>query len=502
MKIFSTAQVREADAYTIAHEPVASIDLMERAARAFVRAFVQLYDPSHLVSIVCGTGNNGGDGLAIARLLLADGYQVEVFVVNPTGKDGSPDFETNLTRLAEVHDFFLIRSEVNFPKFAADGVVVDALFGSGLSRPVTGLYARTIEAINGSLAECVAIDVPSGLFADRPTPENSTIIMADHTLTFQFPKLAFFLPDHEHLVGKWQVLDIGLHADFIRKEPTNDFQITRSTVYPWLRKRSRHSHKGTFGRALLISGSYGKMGAAILASRACMRAGVGLLTVHAPECGYVPLQTAVPEAMVLGGAGEAIVRQSPDVEGYNAIGVGPGLGQAPDTAKMLSALFQKAEAPMVLDADALNLLSTHRHLLEAMPRNAILTPHPKELARLTGESVGSWQRLDLQRAFARRYGIVLVAKGAHTTITLPDGRTFFNCTGNPGMATAGSGDVLTGIILGLLAQGLEPHQAAVLGVYLHGRAGDLAARTHGEYAMIASDIIAHQGAAIEQLMAH
>ncbi|HAA16004.1 MAG TPA: bifunctional ADP-dependent NAD(P)H-hydrate dehydratase/NAD(P)H-hydrate epimerase [Cytophagales bacterium] len=499
MKILSAEQIRQADAYTIRQEPITSIDLMERASRAFTVAFQQLFDSSHPVNVVAGTGNNGGDGLAVARMLLREGYSVSIFVINPDNKKGSEDFSTNLRRLADLQGFQMVRNEAQLPKFKEGTVIIDALFGSGLSRPITGLFAQAITAINASKTRRVAVDIASGLFADQPSAPESPIVCADHTFTFQQPKLAFFFAENDAFVGSWKVLDIHLHPDFIRRETSNYFSVESPLLKGWIPPRNKHAHKGSFGRALFVGGSYGKIGAAILACSAAMRAGTGLLTAHLPKCGYVPMQTRVPEAMVTTSDGEKFITDLPSLEGYTGIGVGPGLGQDPTSIPMLHQLLEQANCPLVLDADALNTIGECRELLEVIPRNSILTPHPKELSRLTGLENRGWGQLDTARSFARRYGVVLVVKGAHTATCLPDGRVFFNTTGNPGMATAGSGDVLTGIILGLLAQGINAARAAVLGVYLHGLAGNIAAHSQGEISLVASDIIEMMGLAYQKI---
>lgn len=489
MRILNTKQIRELDARTIAQEPIASIDLMERAARAFVDWLTAQVDMTKRVCVVCGTGNNGGDGLAIARMLHGWGYPVRVYVVKGGGNE-TDDFKANAARLPQAIEKREVTNEVEQVSFGECDVLIDAVFGSGLSRPVTDVYARAIEAINATDALRIAVDIPSGLMADAPSV--GAIVRADYTVSFQLPKLAFMMPDSYPFTGKWLTVDIGLDKDFIRSAETPYHYIRPRAIRKMLRPRSKYDHKGTFGHAVLVAGSYGKMGAAVLASRAALRAGVGLLTVHVPRCGYGILQTAVPEAMVTVDENERFFSLfGESVDKYGAIGVGPGLGKETPTVRALTALMERFRKPMVFDADALNIIAENRHLMALVPPGSILTPHPGEFKRLAGEWQNDFERLALQRQLAASLKSVVVLKGAHTSIASADGLVYFNSTGNPGMATGGTGDVLTGIVTGLLAQYYSPVEAAVAGVFLHGMAGDLAATALSMESMVASDLIAH-----------
>jgi len=493
--ILSTAQMRAADAFTIAHEPIASIDLMERASKAFVQWFVQQFDPAYKVDVVCGTGNNGGDGLAIARLLKDWNYHVNVWIISGPVKEPS-DFVTNKKRLPESITVTTITDEINVKSFNDRHVIIDAIFGSGLSRPTEGIYANTIEVLNQLNITRVAVDIPSGLQADGPSA--GSIFKAHHTVTFQSPKLAFLLPEYASFVGQWHVVEIGLHPQFLQNEATKHFLVTKKAVLKLLPRREKFSHKGTFGRALLMAGSYGKIGACILAARAIMRSGTGLLTAHVPSSAVPILQTAVPEAMCSSDAHEHYLSVAPPLTEYNALGIGPGLGQAAETVKFVQAVLE-AGKPLVIDADALNILGAHPHLLHLVPAGSLLTPHPKEFERLAGSWKNSFERLEKQAQLARQLNSVVLVKGAYTAVATPQGEIFFNTTGNPGMATGGSGDVLTGILTGLMAQGLAAAHAATLGVYLHGLAGDLAAHDKTQIALIASDLIDYLPAALRTI---
>jgi NAD(P)H-hydrate epimerase len=487
MQILSAEQTRQADAYTIKNEPITSIELMERASLAFAQHFSASYSKKKTVAVVCGTGNNGGDGLAISRILQEKGYNVSVFIAR-AGEGGSPDFLTNLARLAENRSPTDICSPSDIPGFEEYDLIIDAIFGSGLARPVTGLFGEIILAMNASRASIIAVDIASGLYCDHP-PEGSCIVEPDLSISFQLPKLAFLIPANFKFVGEWVVVDIGLDQQYINSLNTPYQLLDHGYISSLFLPRNKFDHKGTYGHGLLIGGSYGKIGAMVLAASAFIRSGAGLLTTNIPRCGYNILQTTVPESMVIADKSEHIITESKFEDRYFAVGIGPGLGTAADTAKALKTLLLKIKNPAVLDADALNLLARKSELPELLPEKSILTPHPKEFARLAGESASDWDRLEKVKSFAARHKVILILKGAHTAIACPDGKIYFNNTGNPGMATGGSGDVLTGVLTALLTQGYKPGNAASLGVYVHGLAGDLAATDLGETSLTASDII-------------
>jgi len=499
MKILPIEIVREADAYTIAHEPIPSIELMERAANSCYKWIRKRMHKKEAVSIICGTGNNGGDGLVIARLLAEKGFHVQVTVIRFTDKS-SADFQTNYDRLDDKVSIHNLKEGDEYPTGLFEGVIIDAILGSGLTRPLTGWVANLIREINKSEAVTIAIDIPSGLFSDLHSDHKSgAIIKADYTLTFQFPKLAFMFPENEAFVGEWQVLPIGLHPKFVDSVDVKNYFILKEDCRMIYRHRSKFSHKGHYGHALLIAGSYGKMGASVLAARACLKSGVGLLHSHVPQKGYQILQSTVPEAMVSVDEHEDCFSKVPDITMYNAIGIGPGIGFARQTQNALKLLIQNSSVPIVFDADALTILGENKTWISFVPKLSIFTPHPKEFARLAGSWANDFERNKKQREFSVRHGVYVVLKGAHTAITCPDGSCFFNSTGNPGMATAGSGDVLTGIILSLLAQHYPPKHACILGVYLHGLAGDLAAKKFGFEALTAESIIEMLGKAFKKL---
>lgn len=499
MKVLNAQQLKAADAYTIAHEPIAPIDLMERAAQQCVDWLLHQQISDRQIQIFCGKGGNGGDGLAIARLLANNGIKATVYILE-LGKKGTPEFETNLKRLQELAiPLYYIQSENSFPELPSDALVVDALFGFGLDRSLNGLSAALVEYLNASKAEIISIDLPSGLFVDSSSAGN-TIIRARHTLTFECYKLALLMAENAPFVGDVHILPIQLHPDFLQNLKTN-FETTDAWVIKKIFKpRNRFAHKGTFGHALLIGGSYGKMGAMVLATSACLRSGAGLVTVYVPRCGYGILQTTAPEAMTITDMHETVLSQPPEkMDRFDAVGIGPGMGTEKETGAMLRHIIDVYKKPVVLDADALNSLAQQPELLTQLFQNTILTPHPKEFERLFGACANDFERIDTARKKAAELKIVIVLKGHHTLIALPDGTGFFNTTGNAGMAKGGSGDVLTGIITSLVAQGYTSDHAAVLGVYLHGCAGDDAAQALSQEAMTAGDLVNHLSAAFLKL---
>jgi hydroxyethylthiazole kinase-like uncharacterized protein yjeF len=486
MKILTARQTAELDSYTIKNESVSSIDLMERAALAFTMWFTANYPDFPKIFIFCGPGNNGGDGLAIARLLIRRKYNLAVYVIK--SEKYSPDFMLNKERLEELCAIQYINTPANIPLIPFSAIIIDAIFGSGLNKKPEGIFEECINAINKSNAEVISVDIASGLFADKVT-EGTVIIEPKFTISFQFPKLAFLLPQNEKYTGIWHIANIGLSKEFIKKTETPFFYTDKNTIKGWIKKRKRFSHKGTYGKSLIIGGSYGMMGAVILAAKACLKSGTGLCKTYIPECGYEILQISVPENMVLTDPSFRAVTEIPELKSYNAIGVGPGLSESEETKLALSDLFKTATIPLVIDAGALNLMASDKTLLNHIPAHSILTPHPKEFERLTGPATDDFHRLDLLKELAIKINCFIILKGAFTVVCTPMGEFHFNSTGNPGMAKAGSGDVLTGIITSLLSQGYEPFKAALLGVYIHGFAGDSAKQKYGEASLVATDII-------------
>lgn len=499
MKIFTSAEIREIDAATVRLEPVTPAGLMERAATTLFQQVKDIVAPERKINVFAGPGNNGGDGLVLARLMHEDGYAVRVFVVE-TGAARSSEFSLNAERLERSGVIPLtIADPGQVPAIGRDEVIIDAIFGTGLRKSPSGVAAGVIRRINETGAFVISVDVPSGLFCeDNQASDRDSIVRASKTLTFQFPKLSFMFAGNSDYTGEWEVTDIGLHADTISSMNTPYHYVLRETVRPMIKERNKFDHKGVFGHVLLIAGSYGKAGAATLSAGAALRTGAGLVTVHTPSSAVLALQAALPEAMVSPDSGTGNVTVLPDLGPYDAIGAGPGLGTDPDTVSVLKDLLKNISVPLVLDADALNILAQNREWLDLLPPETVLTPHPGEFRRLTGTESTDFRLMQEQKDFAVRHRCVVVLNGAHTSVALPDGRVFFNSTGNPGMATGGSGDVLTGMITSLLAQGYDPSGAAVTGVYLHGLAGDIALRIHSEESVIAGDILMNIGRAFRE----
>tara|TARA_R110002167_G_scaffold48226_6_gene142493 strand:- start:1499 stop:3043 length:1545 start_codon:yes stop_codon:yes gene_type:complete len=489
MKIFSAAQIYAADKYTVKQQGITSDALMERAA-------IQLFNWIHLrmqgaqvkIHLFCGIGNNGGDGMALARHLQEHGYNIAVYVVNYS-KTRSKDFLINLDRLKDrkIWPEFL-ESDSTFPIIGRDDIIVDAIFGIGLNRPPDPWVIKLMQHLDATEAFILSVDVPSGLFTDRGIENEDGVVKANYVLSFQSPKLIFFLPETGIYSDQWEVLDIGLDAEFMSKMATDYELIGKNEVLPLYRPSMKFSHKGTYGHSLVIGGSHGKVGAVHLATAASLRIGSGLSTAYVPLCGLQPLQTNLPEAMVLTDIGESNISDIHFAIEPKAIGIGVGLGVDTRTIKAFSEFLKTNKTPLVIDADALNILSKNPALLKKIPKQSVLTPHPKELERLIGAWKDDFEKLDKAKAFSKKYGCILVIKGAHT-ITIHGGIGYVNTTGNPGMATAGSGDVLTGMITGLIAQGYSPLNAAIFGVYLHGKAGDIAVEETGYQALIATHIV-------------
>ena len=517
MKILNINQIKEADEFTIINEPISSIDLMERAAGNLAHWIKENISINKKIKIFSGTGNNGGDGLAIARLLANVDFNVEVYLLM-ISESLSKDVEENLNRLKEqsIVTINIIESHDILPDIDAEDIIIDAIFGSGLNRPLEDFASSIVNLLNSSRAKIIAIDIPSGLFAENNSNNNNNnnnnnniiniininniiIIEAEITLSLQFPKLSFFFADNYKYVGDWTVIPIGLHPDFIKSTKTDYTYNSIEEISSKIFLRKRFDHKGKFGHAFLIAGSYGKIGAAVLATKACLRAGVGLLTVHIPKFGYEIIQTTIPEAMTSIDKYDKVISKIPSVDNYSAVGIGPGIGKSHQVMLAMKELLEKISMPLVIDADGINLIAENRDFLSMIPPNSIITPHPKEFERLVGKSGSHYEQLQKQIKFAADHNIVVVLKGAFTSIVNPKGKCIFNTSGNPGMAKGGCGDLLTGIILALYAQGYTSFDAAYLGVYIHGLAADLAVKKYSEEALLSTDIINYIGEAFLEL---
>ncbi len=498
MKILSAAQQYEADKITITKGAITSADLMEHAATiCFQWIHNRLQGNSIPIHVFCGTGNNGGDGLVIGRHLKQHGYNVHVYVINCTN-ERTQDFLTNYDRLKEIGVWpEMVTCKSDLPELSEDVMIVDAIFGLGLTRPPKDVLKEVIQHINDTNAYVLSIDVPSGLYAEKSVEDKEAVIKAYHTLTFQSPKLSFLLPENQEYINSWEVINIGLDAEYMYNVETRNHIIGKENVLSLYKYRTKFSHKGSFGHSLIIGGSYGRIGATVLATKAALKIGSGLVTAYIPKCGYDVLQTAIPEAMVEVDLLNEVANFKPKVKA-TVIGIGVGLGTGSKTANGFIEFLKKNKTPLVIDADAINLLAKDKKLLKLIPKNSVLTPHPKEFERLVGACKNDFDRLHKLNDLTTKYEITIVLKGAYTAIS-HKGICYFNSTGNPALATAGSGDVLTGMITGLMAQGYDAFEASVVGVYLHGSTADIAMMNEVYETFIASDILTFLSSAFKEL---
>ncbi len=500
MKLFSKEQIYEGDKITIERQKISSTDLMERAGtQIFNWINLRMQGAQVPIHIFCGIGNNGGDGMVLARHLILEGYNVKTYIVNYSEKR-SKDFLINYDRVKNITKQWpeFVHNQDDFPEIKQDHVIVDAIFGIGLNRPVADWVKNLFIHLKKSKAFTLSIDIPSGLQTDRMPFDEDGVVMSSYTLSFASPKLAFFLPKTAKYTINWEVLDIGLDPEFLSNTNTTFNLIGKYEAIPIYIPRDKYSHKGQFGHSLIIGGSYGKIGAVTLASRGALSAGAGLVSAFVPKCGYDVIQSSFPEAMVITDENSNYITNIDFDFKPSVIAFGVGVGDHMKTVEAFEVLLKSNIAPMVIDADGLNILSKHPYLLELLPENSVLTPHPKELERLIGAWTNDFEKLEKAKEFSNQYKVLLVIKGANT-ITVFENKFYINATGNPGLSTAGSGDVLTGIITGLISQGYSPLSAAVFGVYLHGKAADIAVEDYGYQSLIASHVIEYLGAAYMDL---
>lgn len=492
LKILKSEQIREIDKYTIKYGPVKSIDLMEQTAKQILEKITQLFLPQESFCLFAGAGNNGGDVIALYRLMLKKNISAQLFITNPS-EQFSPDNRENIRILEQMHiPYNYWKTTDNFQLLNKNHIIIDGIFGSGLSRPVEGFYAALINFLNTLPNKKIAIDIPSGLFGEDNRQNNGAIICADITLSIQFPKLSFFYFENEKYIGNWHIININLLPEAISNAQTTNFFTEICDIKKTIRLRKRFSHKGNFGHALIISGNDGKYGAMTLAAKACLRSGAGLVSVCSKAKAAQIVHCSIPEAMF-------IPIKHIDLNPFSSVGIGPGLGTEKEIFDIFDYIISNIKTPIVIDADAINMISAHREMLLKIPKKSILTPHIGEFDRFAGKSSSSLERLTKAKKIAETYKIILVLKGANTAIIDTCGNCYFNPTGNQGMATGGSGDVLTGLITGILASGYEPLEAATIGVYIHGLAGDIALKTQSYESLIASDIINHIGDAFIEL---
>ena len=486
IKILKNKQIKNIDKYTVECEPIKSVDLMQRAATQLFNKIIGLF-PKQKFLIFAGPGNNGGDAVVIYLLMIKHRINARLIFVNDSDTF-SPDCQyfinsLNILNLPVKH----WKTESDIWEIDKNRIIIDGIFGSGLTRCVSGFYADVINHINSSPNIKVSIDIPSGLFDEDNSANSGAIINANFTLSLQFPKLDFLFPENEKFVGEWFLIDINLHKDAILQENTTNYYLETNDIKEKIISRKRFSHKGTFGHALIVAGNKGKFGAMVLSAKSCLRSGAGLVSVfNRNQEAETILNISIPEVMFL-------KNRHSNFENFTAIGIGPGIGLDFEGQDLFEHTLNNTNRPMVIDADALNILSTRKELLKKIPKNSILTPHLVEFERLVGKCSNSYERLEKAKVFSEQYNIIIVLKGANTAIVTPDGTVYFNSTGNSGMATAGSGDVLTGILTGLLSTGYSPVDAAIIGVYMHGLAGDLALARQSSESLIASDIVDNLG---------
>lgn len=495
MKILTSDQIKKADIHTIEKLKITSIDLMENAAMACSNWIRNKYPASKKFIFLCGNGNNGGDGLAIARIISKLGYSCSCFEYSIKRKS-SEDYLINKKRLKSKTKILTIDALKGIA-FNKKHVIIDSIIGSGLNRPIEHKLREIINWINVNFKEVISIDIPTGMFTEY-NKKNKNIVNASYTLTFQFPKLSFMFPESGNFVGEFKILDIGLDKDYIKKIASDFFYNTKESLSPLYRKYQKFDHKGNRGHLLLVAGSEGKIGASILAAKVSLFSGLGKLTVYTPKCGVQIIQTSVPEAMLEINSGKDYLSGEFNSK-LKTIAIGPGIGNSKATASFISSVLKKCTSPLIIDADAINILSRNKKLLNYVPKNSILTPHPKEFKRLVGPWEDDQEKLIKLKNLSLKYQIIVVLKGAHTSISLPTNKIWFNSTGNPGMATAGSGDVLTGLLGGLLAQGYTPDICARLAVYLHGAAADIASNKLSEETTLSGDIQKHLSQAFKEL---
>lgn len=503
MKIFTSSLIQAIDTATCDAQGIESIVLMERAANAVADEVISRFDLNQRIVVIAGPGNNGGDALAVARILIEQGYKkVEVFLFNVKGHL-SPDCETERKKLIAIDgvDFTEVKLKFLPPYLGANDVVIDGLFGSGLSQTLLGGFKEVAHFINDSGAFVISIDIPSGLFGEwNVNVNNRDLVHADLTLAFEIPRLAFFFSDNEEVLGEWKLLSIDLDRDAMRAMESNFHLVEARYIRNRIIPRSPFTGKRDYGSALVFAGATGMAGAAILCATAVLKTGAGLVTVHSARSGLNVLQISVPEAMFEPDRNEHFITDMRVHHPHQVVAVGPGIGTRDQTVDALEALMKNSKNPLLLDADALNCIAKRPALLDVIPPKSVITPHIGEFDRLFGEQHTSEDRLKKAIEVAAYYNIIIVLKGHYTATIRPSGRVYFNSTGNPGMATAGAGDVLTGVIASFMAQGYSPENAAMIGVYIHGLAGDIAANEKGEYGVVASDISANVGKAIRLVM--
>lgn len=504
MKIYTSEDIRAIYRRTIETEGIPSSELIMRMARGVADEIASRWRPNRPMIVFAGPGHNGAETLAVCRILAERGFSPSVYLFNIGGKRLTHECAVCRDELlksagGQIH-WTEVTNDFNMPVITPQHIVIDGLFGTEISAPLQGGFAWMAREINDAKPTVVSIDLPSGLFGDlNPLTVNRDIIHATLTLTMQVPRISFFQRDNAELVGEWRTIDIGLNRDVMLTTPTHYHLVEAHEVKEVLKPRNPFADKSDFGSALLITGCYGMMGASVLAARGALRGGVGKLTVHSPQCGYEVLQSSVPEAMFDADVNKIVISDMKTAHEYDAVGIGPGIGTNEMTVNALELFLKTTVNPVVLDADALNCIASRPTLLREVPVNSIITPHAAEFDRLFGECHSDDARLIKALEKAKEHHIIILLKGHYSALVYPDYRIVFNSTGTPAMATGGCGDVLTGLITALMAQGYNPGVSGWIGMFVHGLAGEIAAKEHGEIGVTAGDIAANIGKAFRQI---
>ncbi|MGN6178536.1 MAG: NAD(P)H-hydrate dehydratase [Mucilaginibacter sp.] len=498
LPLLTADQIHQADKYTIEHEPVSSVNLMERASKAFVSWFVNCFADRNLsISVYCGTGNNGGDGLAIARILYDHQYKNINVKITRFSDRSTDDFNANLTRLPAAIPVTELKKNDAIPAEDSN-IIIDAMLGTGINKPLAGDYERLVKYLNNLHKTTVAVDVPTGFFTEGDVDPDATALKTDLVITFQQPKINFLLPEAGPYLKCWEAVNIGIDEKFICSLNSSYQFVQEKDIRRMLKPRHRFSNKGSYGHALIVAGQPKTMGAALLSASACALAGSGLTTACVPESGLVALNSFMPEIM-------AVIRQGNDLpeiawDKFTAMGVGPGLGNDDNTLALLTYIFTNYKKPIVIDADALNVISAHKPLWQLIPQGSVLTPHMKEFDRLFGEHANWWQRLQTAVNKAKELKLCIILKNDYTITATPEGKAYFNSTSNPAMASGGMGDILTGVIAALLAQNYTPEEACIIGNYIHGKAGDELALPNRMNVVLPSKLAAQLPVTMAKLM--
>jgi len=505
MKLFTLEDILGIERQTLTQENTKFHDLVERVGNAAANEIASHWRPSVRTVIFAGPGNDGAYALMTASSLLERGYVPHIYLFNIGGNSLNDECRRCRDILRAKYSSDVLEEVVtkfNIPELGVSDLVIDGLFGPELRQPLTGGFMSLVRYINESGATVVSLDMPSGMCGDwNHNVSARNVVKADVTLALQYPRLPFFFADFAGLAGQWRVLDIGYSREAAENRQSSFYLIEDDEVRSLLKPREPFSNKSDYGSACLVAGSYGMVGASVLACMGALRAGAGKVTVYGPQCSFSVVQTAAPEAMFMSDKSHHEISDITLPDTFSAIGVGPGIGTSEATVDALDSFIKRYRSPLVLDADALNCIALRPALLNHIPVLSVITPHAGEFDRLFGKQSSHEARLLKAVEVSRKYNLLILLKGHYTTLVRPDGKIYINSSGSPAMATPGSGDVLTGVLTAFMAQGYKPEVAALIAAFVHGRAGELASLRHGQYGVIASDIVNCIGEAIMKIMA-